>query len=43
MEILQRCDDEICHQIFIRVEDALVAANRRSLNLWTRHDKRNHS
>jgi hypothetical protein len=31
MEILQCCDDYICHQIFITVEDAVVAANRRYL------------
>jgi len=30
MEILQRCDDEICHQIFITVGDAVTAANHRS-------------
>ena len=29
-EILQRCDYEICHQIFITVADALTAAHRHS-------------
>ena len=31
MEILQRCDDQICHQIFIAVDDAVNAASCRSL------------